>query len=58
MGFFRSVFSFTLGTTVGVYIAQNYNVPNIKKMTNFGIAMAKHYEENYRKRKKGDDDSN
>lgn len=58
MGFIRSCFSFILGAGVGVYVAQNYNIPNIKKMADLGIAMSKRYEESYRKHssKMGDDD--
>lgn len=56
MGIFKSSFSFMLGTVCGVYIAQNYNVPNIRKLVNTGIVMAKHIEESYRKPKKKDDD--
>lgn len=41
---------------VGVYLAQNYNVPNIKKLTDTGLLMAKHIEENYRKPKKKRED--
>ncbi|XP_068635994.1 uncharacterized protein [Aristolochia californica] len=56
MGIIRSSFTFLLGTVCGVYVAQNYNVPNIKKLTNTGLLMAKHIEENYRKPKnKGED---
>ena len=45
-----------LGTACGVYIAQNYNVPNIKKLANTAMFMAKHLEEKYRKPKKRDGD--
>ncbi|KAG9132881.1 hypothetical protein Leryth_014813 [Lithospermum erythrorhizon] len=55
MGIIKSTFSFILGTGCGVYIAQNYNVPNIQKLYNTGIVIAKHLEENYRKPKKRDD---
>lgn len=41
----------------GVYVAQNYDVPNIKKLINTGIVFAKHLEENYRKPKKTDEDN-
>ncbi|KAF4385409.1 hypothetical protein G4B88_005741 [Cannabis sativa] len=45
-----------MGTCCGVYIAQNYNVPNIKKVANTALFMAKHVEEKYRKPKKKDED--
>ncbi|AEC09152.1 putative short transmembrane mitochondrial protein [Arabidopsis thaliana] len=54
MGIFRSCFSFITGSVFGVYLAQNYNVPNIRKLTNTGLVVAKHVEENYRKPKKDD----
>ncbi|KAL7595905.1 uncharacterized protein LOC111886927 [Lactuca sativa] len=57
MGIIKSTFSFMLGTAFGVYVAQNYDVPNVNKLYKTGLVMAKHYEENYRKPKgKGDDD--
>ncbi|KAI3933477.1 hypothetical protein MKX01_022056 [Papaver californicum] len=57
MGIIRSGFQIILGTGFGIYIAQNYNVPNIKKLVNTGMVMAKHIEENYRKpKKKGEED--
>ncbi|GMI66934.1 hypothetical protein HRI_000362700 [Hibiscus trionum] len=61
MGIIRSGFSLMAGTLFGIYLAQNYNVPNIKKLANTGYVMAKHIEENYRKpsdtSKANDDDS-
>lgn len=56
MGFIRSSFSFITGTVFGIYVAQNYNVPNIRKLANTALVMAKHIEENYRKPKKREDD--
>ncbi|CAH8384673.1 unnamed protein product [Eruca vesicaria subsp. sativa] len=49
MGIIRRSFSFLTGTVCGIYIAQNYNVPNIKKLAHSAISMAKQLEEKYRK---------
>ncbi|KAB2038182.1 hypothetical protein ES319_D03G128300v1 [Gossypium barbadense] len=56
MGIIKSSFSFILGTVCGVYVAQNYNVPNIKKLADTALFMVKHVEEKYRKPKNRDDD--
>ena len=58
MGFFRSAFSFTLGTVVGVFVAQNYDVPNVQKLYHTALSMVRHVEESHRKdpKKKPDDE--
>ncbi|XP_050227519.1 uncharacterized protein LOC126677107 [Mercurialis annua] len=56
MGILRSGFSFIAGTVFGIFVAQNYDVPNIKKLTDTGLLVAKHIEETYRKPKKRDGD--
>lgn len=45
-----------VGTVFGVYLAQNYSVPNVQKLFNTGLLIGKHIEENYRKPKKPDSD--
>ena len=55
MGLFRGSFTLLVGMGCGIYIAQNYNVPNVKKPFNTYVFMAKHIEETYRKPKKDDD---
>lgn len=58
MGIITGSFSFIAGTICGVYIAQNYNVPNVEKLANTALFMAKLLEERYRKpnqRNSGDD---
>ncbi|RAL44475.1 hypothetical protein DM860_011752 [Cuscuta australis] len=56
MGIIRSSFNFLFGTAVGVYIAQNYNVPDLNKFYRTGVVIAKQWEENYRKPKKPEGD--
>ena len=58
MGIIKSCFSFVSGTLVGVYVAQNYSVPNIKRLTDAAVFMAKTIEQSYRKpdNKPRDDD--
>lgn len=56
----RSSFSFITGTAFGVYIAQNYNVPNVKTLASMALSMAKSIEHAYRKptpKNKDNDDS-
>lgn len=43
-----------MGTAYGVYVAQNYNVPDVKKLTNTVLVIVEHIEKNYRKPKKDD----
>ncbi|KAL5657277.1 hypothetical protein ACJX0J_030440, partial [Zea mays] len=47
MGLFRGSFTLLVGMGCGVYIAQNYNVPNVKKLFNTYVFLAKHIEETY-----------
>ncbi|XWS47665.1 hypothetical protein CRYUN_Cryun13aG0003600 [Craigia yunnanensis] len=56
MGIIKSSFPFIVGTVCGIYVAQNYNVPNIKKLVDTALFTAKHVEEKYRKPKNRDDD--
>ena len=51
MGIIKSSFSFIVGTVSGIYIAQNYDVPNIRKLTHDALYKAKIVEEKYRKPK-------
>ncbi|TKW24312.1 hypothetical protein SEVIR_3G044500v4 [Setaria viridis] len=49
MGFLQSTFSLLIGTGCGIYIAQNYNVPNIKLFMKGLMGEAKKLEESYKK---------
>ncbi|KAL6624335.1 hypothetical protein ACP70R_031656 [Stipagrostis hirtigluma subsp. patula] len=55
MGFFQSTFSLLIGTGCGIYIAQNYDVPNIKKLMRSLMGKAKELEESYKKPGKNKD---
>ncbi|XP_021738148.1 uncharacterized protein LOC110732771 [Chenopodium quinoa] len=56
-GIIRSSLSFIVGTVFGVYVAQNYNVPNMRKLADTGMAMFNHLEQTYRKpKKRGEED--
>ncbi|KAL5072352.1 hypothetical protein RYX36_011336 [Vicia faba] len=57
MGIIRRFFTFIAGNVVGIYVAQNYQVPNIKKEADTFLLTAKEFEEKYRKpNKKGGND--
>ncbi|KAL7147569.1 hypothetical protein ABFS83_06G116400 [Erythranthe nasuta] len=56
MGIFRGSFPFVAGSVCGIYIAQNYNLPNMKKVVYEALFTAKQVEEKYRKPKKPGDD--
>ncbi|KAL5728268.1 hypothetical protein ACHQM5_001376 [Ranunculus cassubicifolius] len=51
MGIIRNNFIFLMGTVCGVFIAQNYNVPNIDKTAKSLLEKFKEMEEKYRKDK-------
>jgi antibiotic biosynthesis monooxygenase (ABM) superfamily enzyme len=48
MGIIRSTFSFMVGTICGIYIAQNYSVPNLNKLAKAWLSDAKQVEEAHR----------
>ncbi|XP_047096451.1 uncharacterized protein LOC124708850 [Lolium rigidum] len=49
MGFIQSTFSLLIGTGAGIYIAQNYDVPNVKKIMWGLMGKAKELEDSYKK---------
>lgn len=56
MGIIRSCFSFMAGTICGIYIAQNYKVPDVQKLGSTVLFMGRLIEQNYRKPNKPDDE--
>ncbi|KAH7388528.1 hypothetical protein KP509_16G080300 [Ceratopteris richardii] len=57
MAMSSSVVFFCAGSLYGIYVAQNYNVPDVAKLFKTVVLMARIYEESYRKRPPRDDDS-
>jgi len=55
MGIIKGCFSFIAGTVTGVYVAQNYKVPNIAKLADTFLFVAKVTEQTYRKPDKKDE---
>ena len=55
MSFIRSLFFFSAGSVYGVYIAQNYSVPDVRKLFKTAVIIARVYEENYRKKPSDED---
>ncbi|KAG4973009.1 hypothetical protein AAZX31_11G031600 [Glycine max] len=58
MGIIKSSFSFMMGTALGLYIAQNYKVPDVKALASTALSMANQIEHTFRKpaNNKDDDD--
>ncbi|PKA52559.1 hypothetical protein AXF42_Ash001539 [Apostasia shenzhenica] len=52
MGLFGSCFTFFVGASCGIYVSQNYHVPDLKKLAQMGIGIARQYDELYRKKNK------
>ncbi|KAK7823969.1 hypothetical protein CFP56_034980 [Quercus suber] len=49
MGFLGTTFTFMVGTLCGVYICQNYNIPNLRSFADSSLVRAKQIEQTYRK---------
>uniref|UniRef100_A0A251VI25 Uncharacterized protein n=1 Tax=Helianthus annuus TaxID=4232 RepID=A0A251VI25_HELAN len=47
MGLILRNFSFMAGTLLGIYVAQNYDVPDVKTLANQALTTAKQLEERY-----------
>lgn len=53
MGFIQSTFSLLVGAAGGIYIAQNYDVPNIKNYMQGLMGKAKELDDAYKKPEDG-----
>ncbi|KAJ4833725.1 hypothetical protein Tsubulata_036333 [Turnera subulata] len=55
MGIISRGFSFFLGSAFGIFLAQNYNVPDVRELAYTALERAKEIERTYRKTKKQDE---
>ncbi|WOL15037.1 hypothetical protein Cni_G23818 [Canna indica] len=55
MGIISGSFRFLLGTGFGIYLAQNYNIPDLKKLIDKWRSDAERIDKDYRKPTKSDD---
>ncbi|QCD91570.1 hypothetical protein DEO72_LG4g2536 [Vigna unguiculata] len=56
MGIIRSSLSHVMATALGLYIAQNYKVPDIKALASTAYSMATQVEHTFRKKSNKKDD--
>ncbi|PIA35697.1 hypothetical protein AQUCO_03500211v1 [Aquilegia coerulea] len=56
MGIIGGCFTLVVGTIGGVYLAQNYNLPNIKNLTETGLFLVKQFEQGIKKKDKPQND--
>ena len=56
MGFIRTTFTFMVGTLWGVYMCQNYNIPDIRRFADSDLVRTKQIEEAYPKPKPKSED--
>jgi hypothetical protein len=49
MALFRMIFSFAAGTGVGIYLAQNYDLPSVQSAVDTAVVFGKRMDEMYRK---------
>ncbi|KAL9240381.1 hypothetical protein vseg_014607 [Gypsophila vaccaria] len=52
----KTCMKFMVGTICGVYIAQNYKVPDVQKLASTVFFVGRLIEQNYRKPRNSDDD--
>jgi len=57
MGIIKSSLKFVIVAALGVYVAQNYNVPDIKALASTAFSEANQAEHRFRKNSNEEDDN-